>query len=519
MTSPDIQKDIVHAIASAITKAIIKDLENDFFCILVDEARDVSIKEQMAIVLRFVDQNGSVVERFLGISHVKDTKALTLKNEIEAMLVKNALSLSRIRGQGYDGASNMKGEINGLKSLILAENPSAHYVHCFAHQLQLTLVAVAKNHCEVSYFVNSWTKEVTPHGLTATMINHENQQGKKKAKQGNYDEDLAAAAAAVSRNDSELQKLISEAPNLDNVSSRRLVRQAFKVIQHQIDHCLMKIPYDGLKIDEQWYEVNRRGLEIFSKSWLPGNSSSSTSTTPKALVFYCHGYGETCTFVFEGIARKLALSGYAVFAMDYPGFGLSQGLHGYIPNIDMLSSDVADHFSKFKGKPEYRGLRSYLFGQSLGGAVALKVHLKQPKEWDGAILVAPMCKFAENMIPNWIVLKILIGVAHLFPKLKIVPHQNFVKMAFRDPKKRDLVGLPLLILHGEADVVTDPSVSKALYEKSSSWDKKFTLYKDAYHSLLEGETDEMIFRVMDDIISWLDEHHHLHIQPGPTSES
>ncbi|CAN1121598.1 Zinc finger MYM-type protein 1 [Linum perenne] len=125
MTSPDIQKDIVHAIASEITKAIIKDLENDFFCIL-----------QMAIVLRFVDQNGSVVERFLGISHVKDTKALTLKNEIEAMLVKN-------------------GEINGLKSLILAENPSAHYVHCFAHQLQLTLVAVAKNHYEVSCFFNS----------------------------------------------------------------------------------------------------------------------------------------------------------------------------------------------------------------------------------------------------------------------------------------------------------------------------------------------------------------------------
>ncbi|CAN1224434.1 Zinc finger MYM-type protein 1 [Linum perenne] len=49
----------------------------------------------------------------------------------------------------------MKGEINGLKSLILAENPSAHYVHCFAHQLQLTLVAVAKNHYEVSCFFNS----------------------------------------------------------------------------------------------------------------------------------------------------------------------------------------------------------------------------------------------------------------------------------------------------------------------------------------------------------------------------
>ena len=44
----------------------------------------------------------------------------------------------------------------------------------------------------------------------------------------------------------------------------------------------------------QSYEVNSRGLEIFSKSWLPGNSSI------KALVCFCHGYGDTCTFFFEG---------------------------------------------------------------------------------------------------------------------------------------------------------------------------------------------------------------------------
>lgn len=51
-----------------------------------------------------------------------------------------------------------------------------------------------------------------------------------------------------------------------------------------------------------------------------------------------------------GVARKLASSGYAVFAMDYPGFGLSEGLHGYIPSLDKLVNDVADHFSKIKGK-------------------------------------------------------------------------------------------------------------------------------------------------------------------------
>ena len=55
-------------------------------------------------------------------------------------------------GQGYDGASNMQGDINGLKILILKENESEFYVHCFAHQFQLTLVAVAKNHIYIAKF-------------------------------------------------------------------------------------------------------------------------------------------------------------------------------------------------------------------------------------------------------------------------------------------------------------------------------------------------------------------------------
>lgn len=49
--------------------------------------------------------------------------------------------------------------------------------------------------------------------------------------------------------------------------------------------------------------------------------------------------------------------------------------------------------------PEYSTLPSFLFGQSLGGAVALKIHLKQPNAWnDGAILVAPMCKVISEPI-------------------------------------------------------------------------------------------------------------------------
>lgn len=50
-----------------------------------------------------------------------------------------------------------------------------------------------------------------------------------------------------------------------------------------------------------------------------------------------------------GIARKLVSAGYGVFGMDYPGFGLSEGLHGYIPSFDVLVDDVIEHFSKIRG--------------------------------------------------------------------------------------------------------------------------------------------------------------------------
>ncbi|XP_050241354.1 uncharacterized protein LOC126690285 [Quercus robur] len=161
LTHPNIQKDIVNAVAYKTTDAIIEDLGSGFFSILVDESHDISIKKQMAVVLRYVDKKGIVIERFLGIVHVADTSALSLKVAIEFLFSKYALRLSRLRRQGYDGASNMQGEFNGLKTLILKENKSAFYVHCFAHQLQLTLVFVANKRIDIAEFFSLVSKIVT----------------------------------------------------------------------------------------------------------------------------------------------------------------------------------------------------------------------------------------------------------------------------------------------------------------------------------------------------------------------
>ncbi|XP_028069877.1 zinc finger MYM-type protein 1-like [Camellia sinensis] len=70
--------------------------------------------------------------------------------EYQARLNSSVDCVKSLLRQGYDGASNMQGEFNGLKTLILKENPCAYYVHCFTHQLQLALVAVAKNHNQIS---------------------------------------------------------------------------------------------------------------------------------------------------------------------------------------------------------------------------------------------------------------------------------------------------------------------------------------------------------------------------------
>jgi hypothetical protein len=48
----------------------------------------------------------------------------------------------------------MRGEFNGLKALILKENPSAWYIHCFAHQLQLVVVVVCKANRYICDFFN-----------------------------------------------------------------------------------------------------------------------------------------------------------------------------------------------------------------------------------------------------------------------------------------------------------------------------------------------------------------------------
>ncbi|XP_062085563.1 uncharacterized protein LOC133791659 [Humulus lupulus] len=109
--------------------------------------------EQMVVMFRYVDKRGCVIERFIGIEHVPNTTAISLKIAIDKLFSKHGLSISKLRGQGYDGASNMSGEFNGFKNIIMKENECAFFVHFFAQQLQLALLGEAKKHDLIGTFL------------------------------------------------------------------------------------------------------------------------------------------------------------------------------------------------------------------------------------------------------------------------------------------------------------------------------------------------------------------------------
>ena len=64
-TSPTIQKEIMHIMACDVQSSIRNEIGDAKFCLLIDETRDESKREQMAIVLRFVGKQGFNRERFL----------------------------------------------------------------------------------------------------------------------------------------------------------------------------------------------------------------------------------------------------------------------------------------------------------------------------------------------------------------------------------------------------------------------------------------------------------------------
>ena len=103
---------------------------------------------------------------FIGFHKTSRTDANTMLKLVKDSLLTFGLPFSGIRGQGYDGASNMSGRENGLQAKVLTENPKALYLYCFGHQLNLVVqdslkaipevaIALERMHSVVQFIKNS----------------------------------------------------------------------------------------------------------------------------------------------------------------------------------------------------------------------------------------------------------------------------------------------------------------------------------------------------------------------------
>lgn len=148
-----------------ITEKIVNDVKNSkYFSIVADEASDCSNKDQISLVLCFVDESMNIREDFIRSVDCKwGVSGADLATAVLKTLHDLKLNVQNCQGQGYDGAGSVAGRFLGLSAHILRLNEKAIYTHCYSHQLNLTIsescsVPLVRNVLtqikEFSYFFN-----------------------------------------------------------------------------------------------------------------------------------------------------------------------------------------------------------------------------------------------------------------------------------------------------------------------------------------------------------------------------
>ena len=146
-TNAAIQNEIINVFASMVLEVILESVKSSFyFAILADEAKDVRKTEQLSLVIRFYDEISFCInECFLEFIPMDKLDAENIAGAILSKLDKFGLDYrSSLVGMGFDGASVMSGRVKGVQKRIRDKAPSAYYVHCHGHRLNLVLVSSCK---------------------------------------------------------------------------------------------------------------------------------------------------------------------------------------------------------------------------------------------------------------------------------------------------------------------------------------------------------------------------------------
>eukprot|EP00811_Abedinium_folium_P035679 NODE_8452_length_1495_cov_2.911550.p1 GENE.NODE_8452_length_1495_cov_2.911550~~NODE_8452_length_1495_cov_2.911550.p1 ORF type:complete len:379 (+),score=72.54 NODE_8452_length_1495_cov_2.911550:117-1253(+) len=285
--------------------------------------------------------------------------------------------------------------------------------------------------------------------------------------------------------------------------------------------------------NERGFVALRNGQAIFYQTWLPPEGAAAVD----AAVIFLHGYAHHSDTQSGAVpARVLAVLSQGrvgAVSFDMPGWGRSDGLFDDVPDyfafVSASREVIAEHLLPLVQRWRH-GIKVFGFGSSLGGGVLFSILAQEKALLDGAVLVCPMLYVDKNLIPPKLILLVFKHVlVKFFPTWPLTPIKDLSDLVHKDPEvmKANLarpkeaippikgmkprlatsynmafVGgewmasmipeydTPTLIIHSADDKMTDPRVSKALFEGMSCADKEFLHPKGLAHAdlLMGGPT-------------------------------
>ncbi|WP_448518910.1 alpha/beta hydrolase [Rhodoflexus sp.] len=270
----------------------------------------------------------------------------------------------------------------------------------------------------------------------------------------------------------------------------------------------------------EWQTQDR--LMLRGRCWLPEK--------PQALVCLVHGFAEHIGR-YAHVATFLNARGYGLMGFDLRGHGHSEGRRGHSPTYEDLMENIREMLALAVEK--FEGLPLFLYGHSMGGNLVANYLIRyRPDYLKGAIMTSPWLRLTkEPPLP----LRVLAKAAYwIFPQLMSPSHLN-VEHLSRDPsvqqayatdplilrkisagmftavrqagrfalRKANKIAIPVLLMHGSDDQITDPEATRA-FAQSISEDLLTAYIWEGMRHELHNETEKE--QVLETIAEWLDAH-------------
>jgi pimeloyl-ACP methyl ester carboxylesterase len=194
-------------------------------------------------------------------------------------------------------------------------------------------------------------------------------------------------------------------------------------------------------------DANLHGL------WLPQRDAQAP------VLLYLHGARWNVRSSAARMRRMHGL-GFAVLAIDYRGFGLSDAA---LPSEALATEDALAAW-QWLVREQPQAQRRFIFGHSLGGGVAVRL-ATQVGDTDGLILEGTFTSIPE-----------LVGSM----KWGWLPLGPLITQRFDSASRIADVSAPVLVVHGSDDRLVPPALGRALYERARG-PKRFVLVEGGSH--------------------------------------